>query len=102
MRVDLKSPTKLGDLFDDYVRTAFKDVPIGDTQLNEMRKAFFAGCYGVLQITAKIGDDEVSEDFGCYVLESMHQEVKRYAASLADNGKGGPTDEEVATSTSKE
>jgi hypothetical protein len=98
MKVDLRSPTKLAEIFNDYVQTAFAGIPIGEVQLNEMRKAYFAGCHAVLSISAAIGGDEISEDVGVQVLDSMHREVRAFAASLPNNGKGGPTDEEVATS----
>lgn len=98
MKVDLFAPDKLEKLFNDYIATVFAGVEIGPQQVNELKKAFFAGCHTMLQIGLAIGDDAISEDQGVLIMESMHQEVRRFAAGLPDNGKGGPTDEEVAIS----
>lgn len=68
-----------------------KDAP--PVQVDEMKKAFYAGCTTVLTTMAAIGEQDLPDEVGAAILESLHIEVKVFAQNLPDNGKGGLTDQ---------
>jgi hypothetical protein len=51
-------------------------------QRQEMRRAFYAGVSSVLNIAFALGDDDISEDEGAAVLESMRQECIEFVAQV--------------------
>lgn len=48
-------------------------------QRKEMRRAFYAGVWGLLQEMKQLGDDDVSEDAGVEALEAIEAECKEFA-----------------------
>lgn len=53
-----------------------KDAP--PIQWTEMRRAFYAGCYGMLMACSQIGEESVSEDTGVLRLELWKQECEDF------------------------
>jgi hypothetical protein len=51
-------------------------------QRQEMRRAFYAGVSSTLNIAFALGDDDVGEDEGAAVLESMRQECIEFVAQV--------------------
>lgn len=58
-----------------------KDAPA--VQRQEMRRAFYAGCEGMLRLQFEIGAKSVSEDAGVRIIEGWHDECRRFAAAVA-------------------
>lgn len=54
-------------------------------QRQEMRRAFYAGCWSMLQLVKLIGTDAVSEDEGVATLEQMEAEITEFYRKV----KGG-------------
>ena len=52
-------------------------------QLNETRKAFYAGAITVLETCKTIGEPEVSEELGVQILDRMYHEGQRFVADVA-------------------
>jgi hypothetical protein len=55
-------------------------------QRSEMRRAFYAGAWAVLCVLRRLGDDDVSEETGGRVLESLTEECRRFQAFQARIG----------------
>jgi hypothetical protein len=89
-------PDLIEQSWQSFHKQLFSGIEIGEVQLNEMRKAFFGGAVTVLSIADRIGEDSVSEEEGCRILEALHIEVLEFAQSLPDNVPG-MTDEEWQT-----
>ena len=68
-----------------------KDAP--PVQIEEMRKAFYGGAVVVLTAMNSIAEQDVPDEVGAQVLESLHNEVRAFARDLGDNGAGGLTDQ---------
>ena len=51
-------------------------------QLQETRRAFYAGAWAALQLLAAVSSDDVSEDAGAAYIESLHQECRDFVASM--------------------
>jgi len=49
-----------------------------------MRKAFFLGAMAVLSIAFELGDEDVPEEDGAAVLESMRQECMDFVAKMEE------------------
>lgn len=75
----------------DFVRKSYEGVPIGNTQYDEVRRAFYAGALVMLLNVNRIGEDDVSEDAGVDYLETVHAELnqffERVVAQLRAKGK---------------
>lgn len=52
-------------------------------QVNEMRRAFFAGATAMLSVLREITDD-VDEDAGVEILEGLHVEGNEFAKGILD------------------
>lgn len=63
----------------------------GPTQVNEMQKAFYGGAHVILATMLAIANLDIPDEAAAMILESMHQELQKFAAGLPDNGPGGPT-----------
>lgn len=50
-------------------------------QVLEMKKAFYAGAYGAITVMVKIGCDDVSEEAGVKIFESIKTECELFALS---------------------
>jgi hypothetical protein len=74
----------------------------GPVQLSEMEKAFQAGALTVLSAMLSIAEQDLSDESGAMVMESMWQEVRTFAHGLPDNGQGGLTAEEWQNMKRKE
>jgi hypothetical protein len=55
-------------------------VPKGapQVQLQETKRAFYAGVKAALGILTEIGDDTISEDQGVAIIEAMHEECRAF------------------------
>lgn len=51
-------------------------------QVQECRRAFYAGAHSVLCVVTAIGDDSVSEDQGLDTLTALHEENDRFLADV--------------------
>ena len=50
-------------------------------QIAEMRKAFYAGAYAAISIMVKIGAEDVSEEAGVEILETLKNECELFGMS---------------------
>lgn len=57
-----------------------KDAP--QVQVDECRKAFYAGAFSHHCITTSIGDPGISEERGLEILTAIDAEIREYAASI--------------------
>lgn len=48
-------------------------------QVQECRRAFYAGAHALLCIVTSLGDDSVPEDAGVDVLAALHSESQKFA-----------------------
>lgn len=53
----------------------------GWTQRRDMRQAFMAGAWLVLEVSLELGKDSVSEEDGLVVLESLHAECEAFGVA---------------------
>ncbi|WP_088893147.1 hypothetical protein [Leptolyngbya ohadii] len=52
-------------------------------QKQEMRRAFYAGAFALLDIVAQIGSDEsISEEAGALLLDKIEAELKAFQARI--------------------
>jgi hypothetical protein len=65
-----------------FAAMVFRNVHPSDTQLAEMKKAFFAGAWAMFCATAEIGCDHVSEDEGFAFLEARRSECEDFKRRL--------------------
>lgn len=76
-----RGPKTVFELWDSLIKSV---APGGDpnnfhpTQLQEMRRMFYRGFAGCLDIALMIGDNAVSEDQGVEYLSSLHDECKEF------------------------
>lgn len=56
----------------------------GPAQIQEMRRAFFAGARSMLAIMQDVGDDDVSEDAGVIVLQEALEECQEFNEGIRD------------------
>jgi len=54
----------------------------GPIQIQEERRAFYAGALAILTSVAALGDDDISEDQACKIMEDFEQELKDFTAKL--------------------
>lgn len=52
-------------------------------QFKETEMAFYAGAAAILAIMFELGSDDVSDEAGEAILQSLHDEAVSYAGSLA-------------------
>lgn len=64
--------------WDRFTEMIFCDFKPSPTQINEMRKAFYAGAYTVLVNVKEIGEPHISEDVGCLHLNNLQAEGKAF------------------------
>lgn len=57
-----------------------KDAPA--IQVQETRRAFYAGFAACLGLFQKMGNDDLSDDAGAAILEGLHEEVMLFASRL--------------------
>lgn len=55
-------------------------------QQSEMRRAFYAGAWGLLQACIRIGEPDIAEDAGVDYMEQCDKELKEFYA-LVGSGK---------------
>lgn len=67
-------------LFKDYIKTVHKGAPISKIQLDECRKAFFAGAMGTLILTSKAALK--SEESAVRILNGVENEIREFAESV--------------------
>lgn len=54
----------------------------GPVQVQEMRRAFYAGAEAMWRINMAIGEDSVSEDGGVAILEGVNQEIRQFVEQV--------------------
>lgn len=47
-------------------------------QRQEMRRAFYAGAFAMLNISKQLGDEDIDMDAGVAVLEGVEQEIQQF------------------------
>jgi len=58
-------------------------VNASEVQVKETEMAFYAGSAAILHIMFELGSDDVSDEAGEAVIQSLHEEAVSYAGSLA-------------------
>lgn len=53
-------------------------------QVQECRRAFYAGVKATLAVLLEIGDDSVSEDQGVELIERLHDECRVFTADVLE------------------
>lgn len=51
-------------------------------QLQETRRAFYAGVVSALHIMSKIGEDDCTEEEGATILEGLQQECEQFFSQI--------------------
>lgn len=67
----------------------FHKVKPAPNQVEEMKKAFFAGAYAILCAVRNVGEPEVSGAQGIEFLEARQQEGKKFYRELMRNYSQG-------------
>ena len=80
--------------WEDFRRTVLHP-DAGEVQINECKKCFFAGAMTVMTANLTIADVNLPDAAAAAILQSMWMECTEFAESLADNGAGGLTNEEL-------
>jgi hypothetical protein len=76
----MNQPT-IAETFETYRQSVIPaDAP--SIKVEECRRAFYAGSYGMLMNFANIGDDTMSEDDGVAYLERLRAECETFAANI--------------------
>lgn len=71
--------------WEDFKSKAFGNQEIHPIQEQEMRRAFYAGAYYMLNAFARIGeDDSISEDAGAAILDGYEQELRQFAKDVKE------------------
>ncbi len=65
-----------------FAEKTMPQVPVNSPQYRHMKNAFFSGAFVVITIAEQIGNDEISEDRGVEILESIKQDVDSYIRDL--------------------
>jgi len=53
-----------------------------DSQLIESKRAFFAGVLSLMTLTKRIGEPDISEDEGVFILERIDREITVFFAKV--------------------
>lgn len=56
----------------------------GDVQRQEMRRAFYAGVEGMMKVLHEIGEDDISEEAGCQILDAIKAELLEFSKKISD------------------
>ena len=59
-----------------------KDAPT--IQIQELKRAFVAGAKAILEIVTQIGEDDITEDQGVEILESIHEECRTFVKDVLE------------------
>lgn len=51
-------------------------------QRQEMRRAFYAGCAAMFELTTNLGDDNISEEQGAEILDQMQSELTEFLSQV--------------------
>ena len=94
LKADTKPVGIIEGSWADFKRTCIHP-DAGPTQLEECKKAFYAGAMAVMQANITIADGDLTEVQGVQLIEGIWQECLLFAKGLLDNGPGGLTDEEL-------
>jgi len=60
----------------------FAKINPSSTQVEEMKRAFFAGAWAILCAVKRIGDPDISEEAGMAFLEERQSEGKQFYQDL--------------------
>jgi hypothetical protein len=67
-------------------RTCVMPDEAGPTQITEMRQAFYAGAWFMLQAFNKVGAVDVSEDAGVAYLERLARDLEAFQDAVIQGG----------------
>ena len=67
--------------FSRYIFTGISPSPI---QVEETKRAFFAGSFSLLMAVREIGEPHINEDEGCEYLEERYQESMEFYEQLKE------------------
>lgn len=59
-----------------------------DIQIEECRRAFYAGAISCLNVMDSVGDESISENAGVEIIEGLHQELESFASDLVNQPSG--------------
>lgn len=76
-------PKTIAQLWDSYEQEVIP-AGAGETQVQECRRAFYAGASAALRSVLEIGEDTVSEDQGVDVLEQLTDECLAFMRAVAE------------------
>lgn len=51
-------------------------------QIQETRRAFYAGCVSLLRLLADLEDDELSDDAGAHIIEGLQAELDAFQEAI--------------------
>lgn len=68
------------------ISACFAEIDISKTQHDEMQKAFYAGAAAVISIMIDISSDNMSDEAGAELFESLRQEIIDFRNFLASTG----------------
>lgn len=66
----------------EFAAAVFGGGSVGRTQYEEMRKAFYAGCWSMLCQAVKISTETATEDEGAEQFEKLKVELERFNKQL--------------------
>ena len=76
------------DEWDGFARIVFRGMRPSAVQVNETKKAFYAGCVSMRAVIDRIGEPGVSEDESIAWLESIRKELLTFQRDiLADHAR---------------
>ena len=75
----------VNEMWESFARSVFAGLDIGDIQRQEMKRAFMAGCWGVLMVAMGVGEPDVDESGAVAHLEQMKADLEAFYRDV----KGG-------------
>jgi hypothetical protein len=72
----------IAEEFDDYAGMIFAKLNPGPVQVEETRKAFFAGAWAMLCAMRNVGNPEFTEEQGIQFFEERHREGEEFYREL--------------------
>lgn len=76
--VRLRSDTTVGEEWADYVANILRPAGAGEIQIEECKRAFYAGAFVMFGIVSNIGAEAPDEDTGAARLEQARRECVDY------------------------
>lgn len=71
----------IGEQWDSYRDTVIPK-SAGAVQIEEARRAFYAGANATLGVMSRVSEADVSEMAGVHILEGLHDEMRRFIRTV--------------------